>query len=216
MLLRERDDRVAVLVAHLLLAAEHCRRRRGQASARAPVEGPSEVDDGDAQMLSRMTWMTSMARGSLFWKGTVTNVLKNEKLPASTCTDRQLEVARRREQERTDPMARAGCSAGASRGPRGGCGRATEVRWADSRRRGRSESEQDALDDRRAGEGPATSAAQRVARFGVERRARLDEVRLVENCMRESASQRASPRTTTNDEKKGTHRHGTTRRRTDP
>lgn len=32
-------------------------------------------------MLSRMTWMTSIARGSLFWNGTVTNVLKKEKLP---------------------------------------------------------------------------------------------------------------------------------------
>lgn len=40
-------------------------------------------------MLSRMTWITSIARGSLFWKGTVTNVLKNEKLPVGGRTMRQ-------------------------------------------------------------------------------------------------------------------------------
>lgn len=49
--------------------------------------------------------MTSMARGSLFWKGTVTNVLKKEKLPVMRrlVSDNPTRVLRQ-----TDPKARAG------------------------------------------------------------------------------------------------------------
>jgi hypothetical protein len=67
-----------------------------------------------------MTWI---ARGSLFWKGTVTNVLKNEKLPVVGNRVSREHTCAVGTPRRAYPRVRAECSEEASTGLPVGCTR---------------------------------------------------------------------------------------------